>query len=327
VALMRVVVLAALCLAVFPGPARAWGDQGHRAVAETARQLPLAPATRAAIASLLGNDDMAAVAVWLDDLRQATRGRGRLVDDAEVIAFNRRHPQHAEWHFVNLPLDSATFSTHPQFAGPENVAVMINRCIEVLETPMGRPIPMTRRQALRALIHLVADIHQPLHVSSGYYRLGPGEQAVLETDPVKARGLPGDRGGNLLRWGPGDTDQLHADWDVVLVERAAGDVDYRALASKLKAGALGKSWGATGDYRHDLAPAWALDALPAARAAYLDLRLERAARDPYGTLLRIEIRQRPDRDAYLDRHADAAARQLTKAAGRLAALLDRIKWP
>ena len=71
---------------------------------------------------------------------------------------------------------------------------MISQCIKVLETPGKKKTVMTKTQALRTLIHLVGDIHQPLHVSSGYYDFGPDGQATLITDPVKAKGAPSDQG-------------------------------------------------------------------------------------------------------------------------------------
>jgi hypothetical protein len=91
----------------------AWGEEGHRAVADAACQLSLTQETRAAITKLLGNDDMAAMSVWLDEVRQAKRNQGPLVHDPEAKMFNQPHPNNAEWHFVNLPLSSATFSTDP----------------------------------------------------------------------------------------------------------------------------------------------------------------------------------------------------------------------
>jgi S1/P1 nuclease len=315
-----------LVLCVSVARAWGWGEQGHRAIAEAARNLELTPRARAAISTLLGNDDMAAVAVWLDEVRQAAQGRGPLAHDAEAARFNAQHPGNADWHFVNLPLSATTFSTDPAFAGAENVAVMINRCIRVLETPAGTPTSMTRPQALRTLIHLVGDVHQPLHVASGYYEFGPDDQAILVTDPMKAKGRPGDRGGNLLHWGTGKSEELHADWDVVLVERITGGTDYRALAAKLEAGARGKSWSGTGDHRRDWARQWTMDALPAAALAYGDLAFGRAGFSTHAALLAIDVQQRPDRATYLATHAAIAERQLTKAAGRLAALLDRIAW-
>jgi hypothetical protein len=185
---------------------------------------------------------------------------------------------------------------------------------------------MTKRQALRVLIHLVGDLHQPLHVSSGYYDFGPQDEAILLTDPVKAKGRPGDLGGNLLHWGPGRSDELHADWDVVVVEKITGGTDFRALATRLENDARGKSWAGKGDYHTDWAPAWAMEALSSAAPAYADLELGRASFDSHASLVAIDIRQRPDRQTYIQKYSAVAEQQLTRAAGRLTALLNQIKW-
>jgi len=323
---MRSVILAVLMTVTTATEGWAWGEEGHRAVADAARQLSLTPETREAITKLLGNDDMAAVAVWLDEVRQAKRNQGPLVHDPEAKMFNQQHPNNAEWHFVNLPLSSATFSTDPSFAGPEKVAIMINQCIKVLETPGKKKTVMTKTQALRTLIHLVGDIHQPLHVSSGYYDFGPDGQATLISDPVKAKGAPSDQGGNLLHWGPGKIEELHGDWDFAVVQRILGRVDFQALAAKLAADAQGKNWALPGDYHRDWSVAWALDALRVAEPAYADVKFGRASFNTHQALLEIEIQELQDRDTYLNKHAADAVGQLTKAAGRLSTLLNQIKW-
>src|SRR6185369_7594627 len=84
-------------------PASGWGPQGHQAVAETARGL-LTEKTRAAIIKILENDDLAAIATWSDEVREAARGKGPLLNDPEVIQFNKKFPHNDQWHYVNLPL-------------------------------------------------------------------------------------------------------------------------------------------------------------------------------------------------------------------------------
>ena len=49
-------------------------------------------------------------------------------------------------------------------------------------------------------------------------------------------------------------------------------------------------------------------------------------RDPQHRLDFIEIAVLPDRDAYLEKSVPVATAQLTRAAVRLAALLNRIAW-
>src|SRR6185369_9914184 len=74
---------------------------------------------------------------------------------------------------------------------------------------------MTDAQALAFLIHLVGDLHQPLHVGCGFYRLDDHQIVELVRDPAEASGLPHDAGGNNLVWGHSGRFQpeFHAFWD------------------------------------------------------------------------------------------------------------------
>jgi hypothetical protein len=75
----------------------------------------------------------------------------------------------------------------------------------VLESPTAQPEEFTKVQALRLLVHFVADIHQPLHCGTGYYSLDGSGAAQLITSPTQAFGKPNDRGGNLLFFGANAT--------------------------------------------------------------------------------------------------------------------------
>jgi len=317
-----------LALAAVVGPASdagAWGDQGHRAVAEVAGTM-LTQRARAAVVALLGNDDLAGASVWLDEVRAAALGKGPLVGSEEARAFNERHPDNGDWHFINLPLGPGASLTDPAFAPRHNVVERIAECIRVLEAPPGAKMSMARSHALKALIHLVGDLHQPLHVGSGYYAFTRDGRAILVTSPARARGRPGDRGGNLLHWGqePGET--LHGDWDAVLPRRIADSPDPDALAARIKSEIPSVSPLTPGDYRGEWARRWAAESLRAAGSAYRDVIFGTAVRGPTHRLEFIEIALLPDRDGYLEKSAPLATVQLTRAAVRLAALLNRIAW-
>jgi hypothetical protein len=306
--------------------AGAWGEQGHRAVAEVAGTM-LTPKARTAVVALLGNDDLAAAAVWLDEVRAAALGKGPLVGDEEARVFNERHPDSGEWHFINLPLGPGASLSDPAFASRHNVVERIPECIRVLEAPPGTKLSMTKAQALKALIHLVGDLHQPLHVGSGYYAFTRDGRAILVTSPARARGRPSDRGGNLLRWGKEQGETLHVDWDVTIARRIADSPDAGALAARIKSEIPTVSPLTPGDYRAEWARRWAAESLRAAGSAYRDVVFGTAVRDPQRRLEFIEIQLLPERDGYLEKNAPLATLQLTKAAVHLAALLNRITWP
>src|SRR6266571_869959 len=84
---MRRLVAALIVLFCAPTLALAWGDKGHKAVAEIAYGL-LADDVRDQVDSLLGGrDQFIDAAVWADKVR-----------------FNR--PETQNWHFVDIPIDS-----------------------------------------------------------------------------------------------------------------------------------------------------------------------------------------------------------------------------
>lgn len=190
-------------------PSCAWGPKGHRIVAEIAEH-HLSATARRGIKDLLGNDDLAAISSWADDIRE-------------------QRPETAGWHFVNIPWNGEGFSQardcfHPDPSHPASLADHHNCAvdrIEIYETILGnRRAPRAERiEALKFLVHLVADLHQPLH-AIGESR-GGNEIHVTEFDRSNC--------GN-------DSCNLHAVWDAGLIEHALrlgappfGPLDYPAL--------------------------------------------------------------------------------------------------
>ena len=67
-------LLPLLCFFLLIQRAFPWGAQGHQAIGEVARKL-LTPAAKVSITAILGDDDLAAVGTWLDEVRNLTHGR------------------------------------------------------------------------------------------------------------------------------------------------------------------------------------------------------------------------------------------------------------
>jgi len=300
-----------------------WGAEGHRAIASLAQDL-ITGETRDKVQALLsqcGERDLVSASTWADDIRPNARSERPRPQDAD--AFNRRFPENANWHFVNMPLGTNTFAEATRFiSGKSDVIDAIDRCVAVLETSAPAPDEITRPDALRLLVHFVGDIHQPLHCGTGFYRISETGPPVLVTDPNEAAGLPDDRGGNDLFFGP--KDELHAFWDLDLVGDVAGTFDFRFLAAFLRREYQHASWPETpGDYHH-WAEAWALESVKAANQAYSGIRFNSVETMGGPNSLWIAISLPPD---YEEKNRVVAAHQLTKAAVRLAQLLDKIRWP
>jgi len=176
---MRLIRWAAPCALVLflalPSPALAWGKAGHRVVATLAMSL-LTPNARSQVADLLGpHVTLAEVATWADEIRS-----------------NR--PNTGPWHYVNLPRDATAYDATRDCARGCVVSAIDQSLRMLQDTSRDRTV---REEALRWVVHFVADLHQPLHV-------------VAE-----------DRGGNdvLVRFLGGQTN-LHRLWDGDLIDHA-----------------------------------------------------------------------------------------------------------
>lgn len=229
------VLIGLASLALWPAKAFSWAPEGHAVIALIAERL-ISPDTRANVKHLLaegGDESLVSVASWADDLVSAARGKGPLNEDSEAQEFNRKFPNNRTWHFVNLPLGTLSAEEARAFTPQDSIAKAISRCIQVLEAPVSNSQELTKVQALRLLVHLVGDVHQPLHCGTGYYTLDRPGRAELITFPAQALGKPNDRGGNLLFYGTTPSEQLHAFWDVLLVKAIHDTAEATALADLL----------------------------------------------------------------------------------------------
>src|SRR5262249_42169966 len=107
---------------------------------------------------------------------------------------------HPAWHFRDFfwrPGPSGPVDLPNMPANPENVVERLEHFTTLLAD--AKHPASARAVALAWVLHLVGDIHQPLHCGSR----------------VTARQPEGDQGGNLFRLGP-RTDNLHAYWDTAL---------------------------------------------------------------------------------------------------------------
>jgi hypothetical protein len=297
-----------------------YGHEGHQAIAEFARSR-LSPSARKAVIQLLGNDDLAAIATWPDDLKLAKKHKGPLAGDAEAQAFNESFPYNGQWHFLNLPLGADHYEESGRFSDSDDIVHKINECIAILEAPKGQPTAFQKKQALRFLVHLVGDIHQPLHVGTGYYDLSSAKPMLIEA-PDQAYRHNNDEGGNYLNYGNSHFTELHNYWDDTLVEHVAHTGNYRKLALALESRVKASSWTGAGDYHH-WADQWATDSVHETRGVYRGIEFLSAERKRNGKLKVVHIRL-PEN--YEETQSGRAADQLAKAGFHLAELLNQIQF-
>jgi hypothetical protein len=158
----------------------AWGPTGHRIVGEIASR-HLTPQARKAVSAILGKQSMAMVANWPDFIKSDT---------------THKYDNTSSWHYLDFPpnSDRQQFESVAQKATGQNLYVETQAMIKTLKDPAAKQAD--KQFALTFLIHLIGDMHQPLHV-----------------------GHADDEGGNKIKlsWFDRPTN-LHRVWDEHLIE-------------------------------------------------------------------------------------------------------------
>ncbi|MDR1527374.1 MAG: S1/P1 nuclease [Dysgonamonadaceae bacterium] len=155
-------------------PVFGWGATGHRMIGEMAEN-QLTDKVKERITALLGNASVAMVANWGDEVRS---------DPA--------YDYTATWHYTNIDSGltrSAFDAAALRLSNGQNIYSVITLTEYLKQCPNDTAM-------LKMLIHLVGDMHCPLHL-----------------------GRAGDRGGNsvIITWFRNPTN-LHSLWDSALID-------------------------------------------------------------------------------------------------------------
>jgi S1/P1 Nuclease len=182
-----------LLLVFLPAAACALGPEGHRVVGDIASQ-HLSPAARAAVARLLRHDRLAdraysnrttlgEIASWPDEIKDFKWGKVR-----------------GTWHYDDIPVCEA-----PDPLRYCKVNCASKRLEEQIALLGDAAAPLHRRnEALKWVVHLIGDIHQPLHAADNHDNGGNR----VEVSFFGERDNP-----------PYGTIKLHAIWDIHIVRR------------------------------------------------------------------------------------------------------------
>ncbi|WP_394538215.1 S1/P1 nuclease [Lysobacter enzymogenes] len=205
----RRLLAAALVLIALPLPALAWGPQGHRLVAELAWD-EMSPAARAEATKLLAGEPdptLPGIANWADQLRAEDPDLGK---------------RSAKWHYVNLGEGDCRYDAARDCPGGNCVVAAIAAQSAILA---DRRKPQAERlQALKFVVHLVGDVHQPLHAGYARDKGGNDFQIAIPGQPER----PGGYGANL-----------HSLWDSrMLSMRKLGDDKYLARLQAIQVPAV-----------------------------------------------------------------------------------------
>jgi len=124
----------------------AWGQDGHTIVAHVADAL-LDPEVSKVLLADLGKESLSAAATWCDDFDHTPAGRWS-----------------APLHYINYPGHACSFDWSRDCVNDYcNVGAIVNYSKQVWDKTISSE---SRLIALKFMIHLMGDLHQPLHVAS-----------------------------------------------------------------------------------------------------------------------------------------------------------------
>lgn len=162
----------------------AWGATGHRTVGKIAEN-HLSKKTKKQIDKILKGQSLAFVSTYGDEIKS-----------------DNRYRKFYSWHYVNYPFDKKYQDSELNPSG--DIVMGINHCIAVLKDENSSE--EDKIFYLKFLVHLMGDLHQPLHV-----------------------GRSEDKGGNdiQVQWF-GKGSNLHRVWDSNMID--SWNMSYLELA-------------------------------------------------------------------------------------------------
>ncbi|MFT4747468.1 MAG: hypothetical protein ACI8XG_001547 [Congregibacter sp.] len=170
--------------------ALSWGQTGHRVTGAIAQQY-LTPETQRAISQLLVNEDLAEASTYADEMKS----------NPSEFWKKTANP----WHYVNV-FDGKTYSdvAPPPEGNAATALDMFSKQLKSKQSSFAE-----KQLALRFIVHIIGDLHQPFHAGNGK-----------------------DRGGNDVKltffW---DDSNLHRVWDSGLIDRQ--QLSYTEWTNKL----------------------------------------------------------------------------------------------
>ncbi|QNM86932.1 S1/P1 nuclease [Polaribacter pectinis] len=161
-----------------------WGQNGHRATGKIAEN-HLTKRAKKKIDKLLKGQSLAFVSTYGDEIKS-----------------DKKYNKYYSWHYVNMGLDESYAKAEKNPKG--DLVTGINKCVEVLKDKNSTEEDKVFH--LKMLVHLIGDLHQPMHI-----------------------GQREDKGGNTIQvqWF-GNGTNLHSVWDTKMIEE--WNMSYLELA-------------------------------------------------------------------------------------------------
>lgn len=164
-----------------------WSKKGHRVIGNVAQEY-ISRKAKKEINKLLDGQSLASVSNFGDEIKA-----------------DKRYKKFSAWHYVNFPADKKYTDVEPSKYG--DIIIGIQKCISIVKDT--KKTKEDRAFYLKMLVHLIGDLHQPMHVGR------------LE-----------DKGGNdfQVEWFNKGTN-LHKVWDSHLIED--NGMSYTELSQSL----------------------------------------------------------------------------------------------
>jgi S1/P1 Nuclease len=156
----------------------AWGQNGHRVTGAIAEPMLSKKAARQ-VRAIIGNESLAEASTWADEMKS----------NPDPFWQATANP----WHWVTVPVGKTYAEVG---APPEGDAVSaLAKFTATLKDPAAKP--EDKQLALRFIVHIIGDLHQPLHVGNGTDRGGNDHKVTFHREETN----------------------LHSVWDTDLIER------------------------------------------------------------------------------------------------------------
>jgi hypothetical protein len=174
VVVMKKSIVAIVVLICFSVSAFGWGATGHRATGWVANQY-LTKKARKALEEILNGESLAIASTWMDEIKS-----------------DSTYDHMSDWHWVTIPFGQEYAQTVKNPNG-DIIQTLEKIIAELKSKKLSRAEQV---QKIKILIHLIGDIHQPLHV-----------------------GGRDDKGGNDVKvmWFRSDSN-LHRVWDSEMID-------------------------------------------------------------------------------------------------------------
>lgn len=145
----------------------AWGPTGHRTVGEIAEK-NLNPQVRLQLKKILDGQSLARVSTWPDEIKSDPANFGHTF----------------KWHYTEW---SDQMRAHSE---KETSGLLISSINEHMKTLKDKKATKEKRAfALKFLVHLIGDLHMPLHVGNGQDRGGNTCMVTFHDRPMNLHSL------------------------------------------------------------------------------------------------------------------------------------------